>query len=78
MINAQHLITRQQAAGVLEMSLRNFDRKRESGEISAAIEDGEPHKRGRRYLRFDLEEVLRWKREHRENKNGHSEEQPPS
>lgn len=79
MISAQ-LITRQEAAEVLGMSLRNFDRLRNRGEIEAAVEDGDPHKRGRRYLRFEYAELLRWQQVHRKKKteDGHPEEQPPS
>lgn len=78
MRSAQHLLTRREAAAALGMSARTFDRVRERGEIDAAVEDGEPHKRGRRYLRFDRGAVLRWQREHRKSTDGQPEGQPSS
>lgn len=68
MISAQQLLTRREVAERLHISPRTLDRIRQRGEL-AEVASGEPRRRGRRLLRFAVEEVERWEREHSQ-KNG--------
>ena len=80
MVNVEHLLTKSEAAKVLERSKRTLQRLCNRGVIHPAITiGGKPHQPGRRILLFRLSDLLDWKHEQEKDEDGHpcAEEQPP-